>query len=1523
MSGNSKYFRAVIGSLLTCVILVAVDLGATPIRLTTTPKGTNQIEFTFSPVVPGVWYKILARTNDPEGHWMGFAGFEGPSNGVVTGSCNLGGPGELAGLKRETVQNWTFVAGRWDDPFGNELPPLYVELVLRGDPYVAGDPYGDPMGDGWSNLQKLQNNMDPLRVNRPPKPRISVQFSDMTPRQPLVIYTNQPPGKAVVTIDNFSGLLPEYIVIQKAIRRLRPPPTEMRPNQFVPGPRNSPYLTNRPPFNPKNRPGLMARTNGPSLRPPFYNRRQLTAEDMIETGPFQEVARIKTRPGVQTYTYVETNVDTLAQPLYRCLAEVPPPFSSSLTELNSNSIRRTLLPVQSRPTTNGYELAAYRPIPYGRYLLLVRDKSNPHWRASGYFIAGTNSNPILLRVDARGMMGDGQTPIAMPEVKFLHPVVEPQFTAGWGEDSDGDGLPDIYEVLVTGTDPVNADTGETGVLDGYKEMTNDGWSNLEKFRRRADPLRAATPPPTTELVQPTPIEIFNALTPTTDLYCEVDLAVRTNATAGFQPIEEAPWMLSKVLNFRQRDTRKDFDVRVSWHFAEPNYNQGSRAQFPRESSWGEAVAPLIHRVNLKLITAFKEHVESSPPVTWAEASNLVASVVQASHQGEMDQGLAMAEMMILAENTAQDFYGKVIDQRGRPVADATIIAKATRDGGGGATNTQTDAQGRFQILGLRGRSLNIAVQKSRFEIQGHGVGLRNANGPETSATNRAVFAMWKLKGPEPMIHDRKVYQFKADDRTCTIDLLAKEMTEGTNGSGDLLVHFRRPPQIQRGRDFEWSFEMSALGGGVIQVTNADYLNEAPVKGYQANFVVDMAPSNANWRSYSEAAFYLKSRNGQIFSHIHLKIYPESGDGSSLEVESYVNPSASRNLEFDPAMQIQNVPEKKAPASISPAPAPVSTRLFSTNRQGQIVSWGSMVLPFVKPKTRFVAVAAGGEHSLALTSDGRVIAWGRNLSGEATVPEGLNDVVAVAAGGRSNSGFSVALRRDGQVFAWGDNQIHHIAVPAGLSNVVAISAGTDHCLALKMDGTIEGWGFNEDGKAESPTGESNFVAIAAGGEHSVALKRDGTVIAWGRNQWGQTNVPPGLSNVVAICSGSCFGLALKQDGKIVAWGGTFNKEAAVPQDVTNVVAIAAGPWDAMALKKDGTLEMWGRDAFAATSVPVGLRNARNFSGGGSDYGGHCLAIIKDGTIVAWGNNNYGQSLAPGGMTDVVSIAAGQDHYLAIRSDGSVIGWGGQEHQGNGQAWAPSTLGPVAAVAGGIDHSIAIRTDGTLAAWGYDSSGLSALPGNLRSVRALATGPNHSLALQTNGNVIGWGLARYSSVPTSLSNVVAIAVGSRRSIALRHDGVVVAWDDNGAIEKTAVDGASNVVAIAAGSGDHEMALRSDGTVVAWGNNAAGQADVPGGLTKVATIAAGANHSLAARRDGTVIAWGANDSGQSTVPLGLSNVIAVAAGGTSSAAIVVQTPEPSADRWILYVVLCGICLATLLLVRHGRERVKSPAA
>jgi alpha-tubulin suppressor-like RCC1 family protein len=107
----------------------------------------------------------------------------------------------------------------------------------------------------------------------------------------------------------------------------------------------------------------------------------------------------------------------------------------------------------------------------------------------------------------------------------------------------------------------------------------------------------------------------------------------------------------------------------------------------------------------------------------------------------------------------------------------------------------------------------------------------------------------------------------------------------------------------------------------------------------------------------------------------------------------------------------------------------------------------------------VAVAAGWGHSLALKSDGTVAGWGDDTYGEATPPDGLSNVVAIAAGGGNDLsslngdkfGHSLALKSDGTVVAWGKNNAGQANVPPGLSNVVAIAAGARHSLALLRDG----------------------------------------------------------------------------------------------------------------------------------------------------------------------------------------------------------------------------------------------------------------------------------------------------------------------------------------------------------------------------------------------------------------------------------------------------------------------------------------
>ena len=215
----------------------------------------------------------------------------------------------------------------------------------------------------------------------------------------------------------------------------------------------------------------------------------------------------------------------------------------------------------------------------------------------------------------------------------------------------------------------------------------------------------------------------------------------------------------------------------------------------------------------------------------------------------------------------------------------------------------------------------------------------------------------------------------------------------------------------------------------------------------------------------------------------------------------------------------------------------------------------------------VAVAGGGYHSLALKSDGTVVAWGYNGNGQTHVPVSSNNVEVMAG-----DFHSLALQNDGTVVAWGDNGYGQTHVPAGLSSVVAVAAGGYHSLALRSDGTVVAWGQYYNGLTYAPMfvpgGLSNVVGLAAGGYHNLALKSDGTVVAWGDNGYGQNNVPVGLSNVVAVAEGGYHSLALKSDGTVVAWGQYYNgltyAPMFVPGGLSNVVGLAAGGYHSLAL-----------------------------------------------------------------------------------------------------------------------------------------------------------------------------------------------------------------------------------------------------------------------------------------------------------------------------------------------------------------------
>jgi len=115
-----------------------------------------------------------------------------------------------------------------------------------------------------------------------------------------------------------------------------------------------------------------------------------------------------------------------------------------------------------------------------------------------------------------------------------------------------------------------------------------------------------------------------------------------------------------------------------------------------------------------------------------------------------------------------------------------------------------------------------------------------------------------------------------------------------------------------------------------------------------------------------------------------------------------------------------------------------TLSMDAQQVGHVVAWGHIAIPNLRPGTHYKGIAAGFRHCLAVTEDGKVVAWGQNAQGESTVPANLTGVIAVAAGMERG----VALTENGAVAFLPGGMV------SDLTNVSAIASGAYHSLAVR-------------------------------------------------------------------------------------------------------------------------------------------------------------------------------------------------------------------------------------------------------------------------------------------------------------------------------------------------------------------------------------------------------------------------------------------------------------------------------------------
>lgn len=260
------------------------------------------------------------------------------------------------------------------------------------------------------------------------------------------------------------------------------------------------------------------------------------------------------------------------------------------------------------------------------------------------------------------------------------------------------------------------------------------------------------------------------------------------------------------------------------------------------------------------------------------------------------------------------------------------------------------------------------------------------------------------------------------------------------------------------------------------------------------------------------------------------------------------------------------------------------------KDGRIFLWGYTKdrlsgidyadLPKELQDKRIVAAAAGYDHLLAVTEDGRVVGWGNNSRGQYGDATGDDDVVPmpreVREGGIDVSkltqltcGYQAsAMIVDGRLYLWGNTNallnlrelndaVQKYTAAEGVGVKKLVFSGY-YAIVLFEDGSVTGSNllFHRESAISSTQGKiSNFksyldtqktVDIAATDNCFAFLLSDGEILINGATRYGEDKIPTptGQEKFVSLASGTRHFVALTDRGHVWAWGQNDGGQASV-------------------------------------------------------------------------------------------------------------------------------------------------------------------------------------------------------------------------------------------------------------------------------------------------------------------------------------------------------------------------------------------
>ena len=592
----------------------------------------------------------------------------------------------------------------------------------------------------------------------------------------------------------------------------------------------------------------------------------------------------------------------------------------------------------------------------------------------------------------------------------------------------------------------------------------------------------------------------------------------------------------------------------------------------------------------------------------------------------------------------------------------------------------------------------------------------------------------------------------------------------------------------------------------------------------------------------------------------------------------------------------------------------------------------------------MGISTRSSHNLALFSNGTVAAWGYNGNGELGNGSNSNGLVlgmvnmdgvlsgkvliGIAAGARH----SLALSSDGLVFAWGDNTYGQLGnggtsasnLPVAVNrsgalagkSVVAIAAGDEHSLALCSDGTVVSWGNNEQGRlgngftahSSVPVAVSlqGATSIAAGAAHSLAILADGTLVAWGSNTFSRlgisgssyssyplvvnTGVLAGKS-LSAVSANYWHNLALCSDGTLVAWGTDSEGQlgiggalgGAIPKAVTvsgelagkTIRSIAAGYDFSLSCATDGSGAVWGNQFFLGTgdsnssTTPgpiLGVHPAKRMMKVAAGYG-HAIAIVAHAA-----SSKLASISLSGGISVSTAGSDATEYAVSVNSTAAPVTVtpvprdSSARSSVNGIAVLPGEEGPVVSLSPGVNpiEIVVTAENGTTTTYTLRV----VKPGDIEAVFTSATEVPRALpAFDANGLKVDVALGFPPAPGTCL---MLLDDTGRDFISGEFDNLVHGQE----IARTYNGLTYRFIANYYGGSGNDLVLEwARRETLSWGSNDKGQqgngnkfdasspmsvltSGVLAGKT-VLRVAAGENFGVALCSDGSAVAWGGYQS------------------------------------------------------------------